>query len=85
MMRPTSFLVMKMTATIHDIMDWIIKDKNLNENEKEILKLVISANCSVKSAVQWPEGRESYLRHCRNMLEQAIVYLDEELEDERET
>jgi hypothetical protein len=78
-------LVIMVTATIHDIQDWLIKDKDLNENEKEILKLVMSANCFVKSAVQWPEGRETYLRDCRNMLVQAIVYLDEELEDDRKT
>lgn len=73
-----------MTATIHNFMDRFIKDKNLNENEKEILKYITSANCAVKSAVNWPAAREPYLRHTRDMLEQALVYLNEELEDERE-
>ena len=73
-----------MTAMIYDLMDYLVKDKNLNENEKEILKFIISANCAVKSAVQWPEGREKYLRYSRDMLERALIYLNEELEDERE-
>jgi hypothetical protein len=71
-----------MTATIHNMMDYLIKDKNLNENEKEILKLVVSANCAVKSAVQWPDAREPYLRYSRDMLERALIYLNEELEDD---
>lgn len=75
---------MTMTATITNIMDFLIKDKNLSENEKEILKLVVSANCGVKSAVQWPEAREEYLRYTRDMLDRALIYLDEELEDDRE-
>lgn len=72
-----------MTATIHDIMDWMITDENLNENEKEILKLVIIANCSVKSAAMWPDGRKEYLQECREKLETALIYLNEELEDDR--
>ena len=74
-----------MTATIHDIMDWMIRDKSLNKNEKEILKLVTIANCYVKSAVNWPESREPYLQDCREKLERALIYLNEELEDERES
>ena len=73
-----------MTATIYNLMDHLIKDMGLNENEKEILKLVLSANCAVKSAAQWPEGRENYLRYSRDMIERALIYLNEELEDERE-
>jgi len=73
-----------MTATILNLMDKMIKDDGFNENEKEILKYVLIANCCVKSAKNYPQGRKPYLRHCRDMLERAMVYLDEELEDERE-
>lgn len=73
-----------MTATIYNFMDYLIKDKGLNENEKEILKYVTCANCAVKSAAQWPDARENYLRYSRDMLERALIYLNEELEDERE-
>lgn len=72
-----------MTATIHDIMDYMLRDKDLNENEKEILKLVMVANCAVKSAANWPDAREPYLQYCRDKLEQALIYLNEELEDDR--
>lgn len=73
-----------MTATIHNLMDKMIKDDEFNENEKEILKYVLIASCCVKSAKNYPQGRKPYLRHCRDMLEKAMIYLDEELEDDRE-
>lgn len=72
-----------MTATIHNFMDKLINDDEFNDNEKEILKFVIGANCAVKSAKQWPKARKAYLEYCRSNLVQALVFLDEELEDER--
>jgi hypothetical protein len=61
----------------------MLKDTDLNENEKEILKFVMIANCSVKSAAQWPKARRAYLMDCREKLEKALVYLEEELDGGR--
>lgn len=72
-----------MTATIIDIFDKMIKDPNLNENEREILKLVMIANCSIKSAAMWPAGRDGYLIDCREKLERALVYLNDEIDNDK--
>ena len=47
-------------------MDKLINDDGFNENEKEILKFIISANCAIKAAKQWPEDRKAHLEYCRN-------------------
>ena len=68
------------TMMIIDFADRKIKDADLNENEREILKLIFSADCSMKSATQCPEDREKYLNYCRERLVQALIYLDEEID-----
>ena len=79
MAKSTSYSV-TMMMTI-DILDRKFKDADLNDNEREIFKLIFSANCSIKSATQFPEKREEYLAYCRDRLEQALIYLDEEIDN----
>lgn len=74
-----------MTATIHNFMDKLISDNGFTENEKKILNFVISANCAIKAAKQWPEDRKAHLEYCRNNVVKALIFLDEELEDERDS
>lgn len=74
-----------MTATIHNFMDKLINDDGFSKNEKEILKFVTSANCAIKAAKQWPEDRKAHLEYCRHNVVKALVFLDEELEDERDS
>ena len=71
-------------AMIIDFADRKFKDADLNKNEREILKLIFSADCSMKSATQCPEDREQYLNYCRERLAEALIYLDEEIDGDRE-
>ena len=74
-------------TTIIDITD-ILVDKRfidgLTRNHTEALKHVGIAHSCVKSSANWEQGKENYLRHCRRHLEQALVYINEELEGEQE-
>ena len=64
-----------------DILDRKFKDADLNENEREIFKLIFSANCSIRSATINKETRKEYLNYCRERLVQALVYIDEEIDN----
>ena len=72
---------------IIDITDILVDRKRVNgltKNQESALREVGLANHCVKSAVNWPEGREAYFRHCRNHLEKALVYLNEEIDGEQD-
>lgn len=70
-------------TTIIDITD-ILVDKRfidgLTKNHTEVLKHVGIAHSCVKSSANWEQGKENYLRHCRKHLEQALVYINEEID-----
>ena len=74
-------------TTIIDITD-ILVDKRyidgLTKNHTEILKHVGLAYSCAKSSANWEQGKVNYLRHCRKHLEQALVYLNEELDGEQD-
>jgi len=68
---------------IIDITDILVDRKRsdgLTENQREALKHVGLAHSCASSANIYPQGRENYFRHCRNHLEKALVYLNEELD-----
>lgn len=74
-------------TTIIDITD-ILVDKRyidgLTKNHIEALKHVGIAHSCAKSSANWEEGKINYLRHCRKHLEEALVYLNEELDGEQD-
>ena len=72
---------------IIDITDILVEMKradDLTTNEREALKHVGIAYSSARSANTYPQGRKNYFRHCRNSLEKALVYLNEELDGEQD-
>lgn len=68
---------------IIDITDILVDRKRVNgltSNQETIVKEVGFAHHCAKSAAMWPQGKEAYFRHCRDHLEKALVYLNEEID-----